>query len=114
LIPSVLSLAKSVTGTVLLSKQLTNGLHTSLLKNNVGQHEQVILELNDEVKEILGSDNIYFYDVRKLVEQIGIQQAYNFKLGFLYQMTYTKLMLGMLASEIASMRSEERCVGIRG
>jgi len=100
---TVRSLAKSFTGTVLLSNQLTNGRHTSLLKNNVGQHEQVILELNDEVKEILGSDNIYFYDVRKLVEQIGIQQAYNFKLGFLYQMPYTKPMLGVLASEIASM-----------
>src|SRR5690606_42152616 len=48
-------------------------------------------------------DGLPIYDVRKLVEQIGIQQAFNFKLGFLYQMPYTKPMLGMLASEIASM-----------
>lgn len=102
ILQAVQSLAGSFTGNVLLSNQLSNGRHSSILKSNIGQHEQTLYELQTFTGNVLATDNIYFYDVHKLVNWIGIQQAYNFKLGFLYQMPYTKPMIGMLARELGS------------
>lgn len=95
--------ASGFTGIVLVSNHLSGGRHVSVLKKNIGQHEQTVLELEATVKNTLNSSNIYFFDVKKLVASIGINNAYNFKLGFLYQMPYTKSMISLLAAELASL-----------
>ena len=89
-------------GNILLSNNMINGRHTSILKNNIGQHDQAIIENEAAVKAIIGTSNVYFYDVKKLISRTGFQQAYNFKLGFLYQMPYTKNFISQLAGELNS------------
>ena len=96
------ALAGRFNGTVLLSNNLANGRHGSILKSNIGQQEQVIIELEKAVKGALQTSNLYFYDVKKLISGIGQQHAYNFKLGFLYQMPYTKDFISLLAAELTS------------
>ncbi len=95
-------LAGRFSGIILLSNNLANGRHSSILKKNIGQQEQVILELEEAVKGVLATGNIYFYDIKKLISRNGQQNAYNFKLGFLYQMPYTKDFINALASELIS------------
>ena len=83
-------------GSILISNNLANGRHNSVLKTSIGQQEQVIFELESAIKAILQTSNVYFYDINKLTSRIGLTNAYNFKLGFLYQMPYTKDFIGML------------------
>ncbi|MEO5563750.1 MAG: HAD-IIIC family phosphatase [Chitinophagaceae bacterium] len=94
------NLSGQFTGNILVSNNIFNGRHTSVLKNNIGQHEQLILEQESAFRKLMNSNNVYFYDFKSLVTEIGIQQAYNFKLGFLYQMPYTKSLLELLSTEL--------------
>lgn len=103
ILEAVGNVANQFTGTVLVSNQFSSGRHLSVLKRNIGQHEQTVLELETLLKYTLVRSNVFFYDVKKLLASIGISHAYNFKLGFLYQMPYTKNMIGLLAVELASM-----------
>ncbi|HEY6437540.1 MAG TPA: HAD-IIIC family phosphatase, partial [Ignavibacteriaceae bacterium] len=102
ILQAVKRIAEQFPGNILLSNNMVNGRHTSILKNNIGQHEQSIIENEAAVKAILGTSNVYFYDVKKLISRTGFQQAYNFKLGFLYQMPYTKNFISQLAGELNS------------
>ena len=81
---------------------MINGRHGSILKNNVGQYDQVIIEKEAAVKAILQTSNVFFYDVKKIITNIGLQKTYNFKLGFLYQMPYTKDFIALLSAELRS------------
>ena len=102
ILQAVNNIAGRFAGNILLSNNIANGRHTSVLKNNIGQHEQTIIELETAIKNILDTSNIFFYDVKKLISAIGYQNAYNFKLGFLYQMPYTKNFISLLSSELTS------------
>jgi len=100
ILDAVYNLSGQFTGNILVSNNLFNGRHTSVLKSNAGQHEQVLLEQQPVLQKLLNSNNIYFYDFKAIVTEIGLNQAYNFKLGFLYQMPYTKPMLEALTVEL--------------
>ena len=102
ILQAVRQIADQFTGSILVSNNMVNGRHTSILKNNVGQYEQSIFENESAVKSILSTSNVYFYDVRKIISRMGLQHAYNFKLGFLYQMPYTKNFISQLAAELDS------------
>jgi FkbH-like protein len=97
----VKNIASGFTGDILLSNNLVNGRHNSILKSNIGQQEQVIIEQESAVKGILQSSNVYFYDIKKIISRIGLQNIYNFKLGFLYQMPYKKEYITMLSTELS-------------
>ena len=86
ILQAVAQIASQFTGNILVSNHTMNGRHSSILKTNIGQHEQVLYEKEPVIKALLNASNVFFYDVRKLIAQVGLQQAYNFKLGFLYQM----------------------------
>lgn len=100
---AVKGLANEFTGNILLSNNMANGRHGSILKTNIGQQDQVIIELKEAIQGILQTSNVYFYDVKKLMSGIGLQNVYNFKLGFLYQMPYTKDFITALGSELISL-----------
>src|SRR5450432_4049378 len=106
-IEGLLSAAKNIagqfTGNILVSNNLMNGRHGSLIKNNVGQFDQVLIEQGTNIERLLQTSNVYFYDVKKLITQIGLRNTYNFKLGFLYQMPYTKDFITLLSTELISL-----------
>jgi FkbH-like protein len=102
ILQAVNGIASQFSGNVLLSNHMINGRHTSILKNNIGQHDQILIEKEAAIKTLLATSNVFFYDVKKLISQVGLQQAYNFKLGFLYQMPYTKNFISLLAAELNS------------
>jgi FkbH-like protein len=102
ILSAVKSFASHFAGNILVSNNLMNGRHGSILKSNVGQLDQMIIEQETVVKELLQTSNVYFYDVKKLIARIGLQNTYNFKLGFLYQMPYTKDFINLVSSELVS------------
>lgn len=57
-------------------------------------------DLLDLDRQLVSARNTYFLDVHKVAATIGIANAYNLNLGYLYQMPYTKLMIEALAEEI--------------
>lgn len=42
--------------------------------------------------------NVYFFDIDNLIREIGVFQTYNYSLGHLYQLPYTKLFLDNFAT----------------
>jgi HAD superfamily phosphatase (TIGR01681 family) len=70
---------------------------------SLGQREQVILESESAIKALLQTSNVYFFDVNKLFSFAGLKNAYNFRLGFLYQMPYTKDFITQLSAELLSL-----------
>jgi FkbH-like protein len=100
---AVINLASRFTGSILLANQLSNGRNLSVLKTNIGQYAQGSIKHEASISKVLSAGNIFFYDMQKLVSSIGINNAYNFKLGFLYQMPYTKSMISLVAGELASL-----------
>ena len=75
ILQAVKKIAEQFPGNILLSNNMVNGRHTSILKNNIGQYEQSILENETAVKAILGTSNVYFYDVKKLISRTGLSTS---------------------------------------
>lgn len=100
LMTNIHQLSLQFDGNILVSNGLFNERHQSILKKNIGKYDQLLLEQAGLLQELLARPNIYFFDFKKLLLQLGIANAYNFKLGFLYQMPYTKALIGALAGEL--------------
>lgn len=63
--------------------------------------EQEVVDLYSQaLTQISSLDNLFFLDVKQLIFNEGQASLYNFALGALYQMPYTKKMISLLASEI--------------
>ena len=56
----------------------------------------------DEITNLRKNPNLFFYDFNKLVYSLGVKNTYNFQLGYLYQMPYTKSFIDELSDEISS------------
>ncbi|MBL0079443.1 MAG: hypothetical protein IPP53_10115 [Bacteroidetes bacterium] len=100
IIQQIENISKKIKGNVLISNNIFNGSNISNLKKNIGQNEQVILNINHQLEHLLNRSNVYFYDFKKLLTNIGLKNSYNYNMGFLYQMPYTKELISQLATEI--------------
>jgi len=101
ILESVAAIAGNFRGNILLSNNLSNGRHLSMLKNNPGNGS--LFPFESDVKKILAASNVYFYDVNRIISRMGFQNVYNFNLGFLYQMPYTKGFISALETELTGM-----------
>ena len=100
IIQQIENISKKIKGNVLISNNIFNGSNISNLKKNIGQNEQIILNINHQLEHLLNRSNVYFYDFKKLLTNIGLKNSYNYNMGFLYQMPYTKELISQLATEI--------------
>lgn len=97
LLSSIRNFSKGYRGKILLSNNFRNTELPSGLKMHIGEDSQFILLNHDLLSELGNSSNVFLYDFNKLICNIGIQSAYNFNLGHLFQMPYSKKMVEALS-----------------
>lgn len=100
IIEQIETAAKIIKGNILLSNSFFNGLGNTDTKKNIGQNDQLPFEIHENLNSLIEHNNVYCYDFKKLLFDIGLQRSYNFNTGFLYQMPYTKELIKRLAAEI--------------
>jgi len=96
----VLDFSREYTGTIILSNAICHAREFCHSVTSPGQPFQFSAEYESVLADLQAVGNIYWLDFMKLIQKIGTNQAYNFSLGILYQMPYTKRLIEALAREI--------------
>lgn len=60
------------------------------LSETLGEYADGLHFFQEYIARLQAAKNVYFYDFDKVISKIGMQNAYNFQLGHLYQMPYSK------------------------
>jgi FkbH-like protein len=100
LLNSVLNLSNQTQTTIALSNLFFGGWSENSLFNSCGVISNSINDVEQQVKLLLNKQNVYFIDVDNLIREIGVSQTYNYTLGHLYQLPYTKNFLEKFATYI--------------
>ncbi len=95
---TVLQFAQNNTTRVLLSNML-HAFPGSNLQQHLGDFIH-LAHLEPTLSTLKACPNVFFYDVQQCIMTFGMEDAYNFRLGHLYQMPYKKPVLKALASLI--------------
>lgn len=94
--------------------QLANGLKCKIILTNmfafsyqsapVSRTKGWFYDIFDQqaitINTLLEHSNVFLFDFLSVCSQIGFENSYNFNLGHLYQMPYTKPLLNKLAQEV--------------
>ena len=96
----VLDFSQEYSGKIMLSNAFCFTHESASKLTSPGQLFQFFSEHGALLNDLQAADNITWLDFTKLVQRIGVDQAYNFSLGLLYQMPYTKPLIELLAREI--------------
>ena len=81
---------KSINIKVLVSNSFNIGFEQIDYSSQYSVIDNFQTPFNNIIEKILINDNIYFFDIKSLIFAIGANNCYNYNLGFLYQMPYTK------------------------
>lgn len=102
IIQSINAFAQKEKGFVIVSNNLLSAHPLTDLKNSLGQFNTYFDLFQDEITSLRQNPNLFFYDFNKLVYFLGVRNTYNFQLGYLYQMPYTKSFIDELSDEISN------------
>lgn len=98
-------------GKLIVSNTLS-AFPTTNLKNSIAKQSDLMLQAKLEL--LIQNPNVYIFDFQEIIFNLGIKNAYHFKLGHLYQMPYTKAVLNQLSEKIAQninfLQSQEKKV----
>jgi FkbH-like protein len=85
---------------ILLSNHFFSNIRITPFGDQLGYYLNDLINLHSEIEILMDSSKHYFVDVNKVISRIGLSDGYNFKLGHLYQMPYSKRMIHELGTEI--------------
>lgn len=102
LLLTIEGISNQFSGNILLSNSFRSVYNSSILKTSVGQEGQFMFLNKTLIEKLTNTNNVFMYDFSKIVNCIGSENAYNYNLGHLYQMPYTKKFIDALSSEIQS------------
>lgn len=94
---SILRLSQRIKNNIVLSNILDLGWHDTSLFSSVGAFNTYDSSLYDIIQQLKKRSNVIFLDVQTLILEVGRNNTYNFSLGHLYQLPYTKLFLDKFA-----------------
>ena len=100
IINSINAFAQKEKGFVIISNNLFSAHPTSNLNDSIGQFNTYFDLFQGEIANLKKNPNVFFYDFNKLIISLGVKNSYNFQLGYLYQMPYTKPFIEALSDEI--------------
>lgn len=99
ILSATLAFAQRYRGNVLISN-LWNQAFPANFSDTLGEYADGLKSLEENILRLQVEKNVYFYDFQKLISKIGAKNAYNFQLGHLYQMPYTKVIIEELAKTL--------------
>jgi FkbH-like protein len=94
------SFSNDIDVSVLLSNHFFSNIRITPFGEQLGFYLNDFSTLHSEIARLVDSTKNYFVDVNKVLSRIGLADGYNFKLGHLYQMPYSKKMIQALGIEI--------------
>lgn len=62
--------------------------------------EEYNIEFNNDLEFLLNKSNLLFFDLKNIIYEIGFNNSYNYVLGAMYQMPYTKELIVKFSSEL--------------
>lgn len=98
LLNSLISFSNKTRKNIVVSNLFFTGWSEVSLVESFGAFTSSLNDNESQIEVLRKMQNVYFLDVDNLIRNIGIFQTYNYPLGHLYQMPYTKLFLDNLAS----------------
>lgn len=115
LLKSVHSLAGLINNIILISNSFLKPFKNTSQKNTVGKWSDFWVEEQDLLESVLETSNIYFIDFLDLIMETGLETSYNFELGHLYQMPYSKTIINKWSDKLINQiefhnRSEKKVI----
>ena len=98
LLNSVLNLSNQTQKTIALSNLFFRGWSEDSLVNSVGAISNSSHDFEQQIDLLLKKQNVYFFDIDNVIREIGVVHTYNYSLGHLYQLPYTKTFLEKFAT----------------
>lgn len=93
---SLIEFVNRVDKPVVYSNLIFPSFSTNPISFNLGTLQQATLDFSVKINQLLNISNIYSFDLANLVMKVGRSKGYNYRLGHLYQMPYTKTFLNVL------------------
>lgn len=97
---TVHAFAQRQTGSVLLSNQLDDSFEARGWSGYAGRQTSMTERYRQQLEACLSLPNLFVVDLAELVMNIGAAQFYQYNLGHLYQMPYTKPAVKAIADEL--------------
>lgn len=97
---TVHAFAARQTGPVLLSNQLDDSFEPRAWSGYTGRQTSMANRYHQQLEACLSLPNLFVFDLAELVMNIGAAQFYQYNLGHLYQMPYTKPAVKAIADEL--------------
>ncbi len=98
LLNTILELSNKIEKIVAISNLYFVGWSQESLINSCGAFSESREDFEEQIEILLKKDNVYFFDIDNLIREIGLSHTYNYSLGHLYQLPYTKAFLDKLAA----------------
>jgi len=87
---------------IIVSNSFSMSFELTEIQNSIGNAYDAFQKYHIQLTKLKGTDNVYFFDFQNIIFNIGLDNAYNYSLGLLYQMPYTKKLITKFANEIMS------------
>lgn len=88
--------------TILVSNSLTGAFKTPPFKGSFGNSFDVAYLFSAEISSLLERSNIFVFDFLSILKKLGENNCYNYPVGHLYQMPYTKKAIGAIAEAVVN------------
>ncbi len=95
--------AKVVKPYVIISNSFCYPFQTGATNKTIGFHTQLFYDFKQFIEPIVSLSNTVFFDFLNSLMEVGYKEAYNFNLGHLYQMPYTKKLIKKFAYDITQL-----------
>lgn len=100
LLKNLLSLSSRIKNKILISNSFYNPFNNANQKKAVGKWIDFWVEEQNLLVSILETSSIYFVDFLDLIVETGLKASYNFELGHLYQMPYSKAIISKWSDKL--------------
>jgi FkbH-like protein len=88
--------------TFVISNSMSSGFSLTPVKKAKGILVDSFIFFKEEIDALHSQSNVYFFDFQSVITNIGFSNSYNYELGFLYQMPYTKKLIACFVQELIS------------
>ncbi len=88
---------------VICSNAIHEAFPIGAVSKTLGHSIQAIIDAREMIDELTAANNIVFFDFCSSLYSVGYHNGYNYNLGHLYQMPYTKPLLRKMALDFAQL-----------
>lgn len=99
LLNAVAGIANSWKKSIIVSNSLSQSFDSLPVKSSLGYYGDLFSIYSSDLSHLLEHSNIYIFDFLNILTHAGIDNVYNYNLGHLYQMPYTKIGIKHIAEK---------------